>query len=714
MGFEELKKRAKDWMKDLPTRPSASVTPKTEEGMIIDRLRKTFETGVVNAEIGMFRWTGKGPEDTKSEDVPIWQRQQVREIVEEMGGEATVHAGLSVDLTWPTPNKRMQSIRELKHTLLYARDIKANVVTVHPTTMQGGNAFFDTVLFTPETRAPWYGGGEAEMSQRNETADQVGWYTPQYFKRMEAWRKAHMRRTLEQAFGKGAAEVDAAIYSTGIELYMKFLQGMTQLFGFYKEAKENHLPMAIAQEHFNNFVHMSAKIAENPKLSEEEKKAEITALAKAGFRSALSDRGPYQDASPAHVRPYAERAFAPFLSGGAGGGAGGGPGADPNVVDAVGKQLAAVKEQIANDQGVDVNQLTLTPDLVEDYLLKDGKTGLKHLREQANKWNPGLRGFDARYKPITEKTFLTTLTKSFEILLDDEDIKSVLNEGETKIGLENMEMTNLATGVLGSPYFSQPIHFKKALKQIWAIAKRKGIKNPEKVIGMTYDILHASTGKDPVKFMEDLQKPEVDPETGEKLPGVPLFNVHVSGGPINAYGGTAHQHVAMGSRGDAITQKHPRLMDDIKKKLKEAKSKGLIDDVPVITIEPGEGGTEDTEQTLANWVTAGSEPFYAKYGAELGVAKEWGYDQASSEYYKEKAEQQSLSEYPDEGLYSAMDRSFLYQGARATFMESLYSQGGAQKGVAPGMWAGGMSHRDVAQLPKPWAERFYFTGQSDS
>ena len=91
-----------------------------------------------------------------------------------MGGEATVHAGLSVDLTWPTPNKRMQSIRELKHTLLYARDVGGKVVTVHPTSMQGGNAFFDSVLFTPETKAPWYGGGSAEKKMRERVAKETG------------------------------------------------------------------------------------------------------------------------------------------------------------------------------------------------------------------------------------------------------------------------------------------------------------------------------------------------------------------------------------------------------------------------------------------------------------------------------------------------------------------------------------------------------------
>lgn len=705
--FENMREKFKKWAESLPTTPSASVTTKTEEGMVLDRIRKTFETGVVNAEIGLYRWTGKGPEDTLVEDIPLFQRQQIREIVQEMGGEATVHAGLSVDLTWPTPNKRMQSIRELKHTLLYARDIDAKVVTVHPTSMQGGNAFFDTVLFSPETKGPWYGGGEAEVKMREKIASEVGWYTEEYFKRMEAWRKAHMRRTLEQAFGKGAAEVDAAIYSTGIELYMKFLQGMTQLFGFYKEAKEIEEPQAIAAEAHAEFLKQAAKILDNKNLSDDEKSAEIAALSNMYYQKALS-RPQNSEVSPTRVAPYLQQYFGKYLSAQKGDGSGG-VGNNKKIIEAVGQELARIKVDIAKEKGVEPEKLRLTPDIVEEYI-KEGKyEHLKQLRRRASMWNPGLKGFDARYIPLTEKEFITTLVKSFDILLDDNEVKQVLNEGKVKIALENMQMTNLATGVLGSPYFTKPEHFKKALREVWKVAKRKGIKNPERVIGMTYDILHAATGMDPEKFLEELSKESVD-ENGEKLPAVPVFNLHLSGGPQNAYGGIAHHHTPLGSRGDMVLGKNPQLLDKLQKTLDKMKKAGLIEDTPPLTIEPGEGGTEDTEQALQTLWLSGGEPAFALYGADTGSQKEWGYDQATDEYYRDIKEEQYISEYPDEFSDSALDRAVLYSGARATFLESLYSTGGAQRDIAPAMWSGGMSHRDVAQMPKPWIERFYFTG----
>ena len=130
-----------------------------------------------------------------------------------------------------------------------------------------------------------------------------------------------------------------------------------------------------------------------------------------------------------------------------------------------------------------------------------------------------------------------------------------------------------------------------------------------------------------------------------------------------------------------------------------------------MTLEPGEGGTADTEEGLMTLWTAGGEPPFAIYSAETGSTDQWGYDQADEEYYRDVREEQYISDYPEEqGLYTAMDRTVLYTGARTTFLESLYSTGGAQREVAPGMWAGGMSHRDVASMPKPWIERFYFTG----
>ncbi len=646
----------------------ATVAPSNQQADFFAQLRNTFQRGVVSAEIDITSAWNEKAGMTGARSIGQPKRDQTRRIIEEHGGQASLHAPLQFDFSSSMSLSQRRGAQALKETIEYADDVKAKSITLHPSMLMGA-AYID-----PATSQEGNVGKSYLLCQNlNELEGYLNRHKvrdPLVKEQIKAeWKNfagaqaaAFQQKNASFAPQKLRDFAADASQGAGMEVFVSDLkkQGMSdraiaervntrlarmRRFGAEREVQDtaDKVLRRFEQDKIG-FVKKRLKRIEDNKNHLKKNRPDV-------YKEIVEEHGSYED----YLKYLAEREWA-----GASAAYGGDITREGFKASAVLRGHFEDEHKGLREEVMRNNRLADGGKLDEDTLIELGPQGALFVQSLSLQ-----RRGDINEK--TERRVRDNFMKTMRMLLDDKAVQNKLKSGKIQLNLENMWGSHPDHGMFeGVPFFNDPDNMAEVILELREEAKKRGL--PEEVIGITFDTQHAMASGvfdeegnrlKPSEWIDRLKKKGVD-----------IDHAHLVGGSDDSKG-----HAAFGAWDDELARKDPKLFA----KLAEAGA---------INIE-GSKGLADVEKAIETMWNEGV-PLEAMAAAAHAPAEvENLLYQGAPSFYGEMA--QMYGEITTKGgLYS--------------FGPSLQQPGLTQFGaeLAPGMYGGGIMHRDISQMSRTY------------
>lgn len=563
---------------------SAAVPISIQEGgralSLPERIRRTFEMGVNNAELSIMFIAREAQKPTESlREIPKWLWKMDKEIADEFGGKITVHAPEDISIESPSSRSQTMAADMIKHSLEVADVMKSGTVTVHATGTQGWaltNPISGTVEQLPaHVSMPeplWRKVKQDLLDQGHQTvADRL--QNDRQLSRnshLLQWRQAMWMQKDEQRVQEKFRETDWQAYNTVNNSALSRDEMKNRLEEIQNEIQRTN-PRIL--EHIVDNARRNAKIENfvftNPDDIRKLNEWEAETLKK--------------DAPTKNLKDFKR----------------------DNLNEAR-RGLALVDDTIPFEKARETFFETWKFDLDEET-----KTKI----EKAMDSPEGIKNLDAKDMEKMFDPLIDNIKDTFTLLFQDKAAVELLNKGETKLCIENIYGPNFATGATGGyPMGWSPEHMKKIIDAIREVAKKNNV-DPN-AIGMTFDTQHAIVGPgEALGGTTDLN----DWFNKFKEMGLKIDHAHLVGGHKGSH--DTWGHVGLGDVVDEVMREHP----DVIERLAEAGA---------INFEPGQGGVADIEKSLETVLHGGTPAMAmaAEGGAEGGAAM-MGYNKKEGSFY---------------------------------------------------------------------------------
>lgn len=578
----------------------------------LERIRRTFETGVVSADLPLRSFAEVAGERAGLEDVtralrtiPDWVWKMDKDISKEFGGKLTIHAPESIVADSPIEMDQAQSADALKMSLEVADKLGAGSVTFHLSGNMGWplrNPLSGTIEQLPAHVAMpepiW------ELVKKNLEKEKQYTIANSLEEERKLTRRINLLQWRQRFFFEAPRVIQGQIITdTQEKLYHEATSDKS-----YDEKKE--LINSIFQQADEQGVR-----AERGGPFGRQLEQQMRLNAKKWYEDGDTTFKEFDPHRPDDVKKFFQKRFELMRE------------ANPEEL----KEYKNVGEMLKNDQIDNLRRRALidggfTTEIAgkerdaqqiffelpwEEELRKQGKSEdyIDELRKNPEKIIKDQKMMqDLFFKPFMDN-FEETLRRT----LADPEVKEILKKGDTKLLVENIFGPNFKYGqTQGFLMGWHPSHIVEALRRAQKVAQDYGI-SPD-VFGTTFDTQHAlvvpeelGAKSDPEWFWDELKKNGITPK-----------HVHLVGGNPRS----SDAHVGVGDIADEVMRKHPGIID----KLAEA---------GVLEIEPGRGAMTDIETALETMGHKGIPPMaMAAAGGAPGGAELIGYSARPNSFYE--------------------------------------------------------------------------------